>query len=48
VARKAQTEIAVVAKFMVTCGLQMLSQKGSKAKIILWQKNQAAAGGNGC
>jgi hypothetical protein len=32
--RKAQTEIAVMVEFIVTCGLPKLSQKGRKAKII--------------
>jgi hypothetical protein len=45
-ARKAQTEIAAAAKFIVTCGLQKRSALADLA-IILWLKNQAAAGGNG-
>jgi len=34
VMRKAQTEIAVAAEIIVTWGLQMLSQKGRKAKYF--------------
>jgi hypothetical protein len=45
-ARKEETEIAAAADFVVTCGLQNRSAKSDLA-IILWQKNQTAAGGNG-
>ena len=45
-ARKEETEIAAAADFVVTCGLQNRSAK-SDLVIILWQKNQTAAGGNG-